>query len=131
MLQLKQVLVEEVKKKAGVSLDAGRVRLREKVNLKLGKVFHNDDLLKSHRIYDRQPFVLEQLSHEEHTSAGQMILYVKLFNIFTYELSYPPEEVFVTQATTLEELAVMLSQRFSLPVHRIAIGRWTPSKRAK
>jgi hypothetical protein len=51
--QLKEVLVKEVKEKLAIELDHTRIRLREKVNLKLGKVFHNNDMLKSHRIYDR------------------------------------------------------------------------------
>ena len=53
VLELKQKLAETVSSKLNIPLDPKKLRLREKVNLKLSKVFHNDDLLKSHRIYDR------------------------------------------------------------------------------
>ena len=115
-MQLKEVLVKEVHAKLNVQMDPKMVRLREKVNMKLGRVFHNPDILKSHRIYDRQPFCLEALTHEESTSSGQLLLYVKLFNIFDYELTFPPEEIFITQATSFQELSTILNERFNLPV---------------
>lgn len=62
VLQLKEHLAKELSDKFKIDVDVKRMRLREKVNLKLGRVFHNKMELKHQRIYDRIPIVVEQLN---------------------------------------------------------------------
>jgi len=91
------------------------MRLREKNNDKLTKVYHDSKQMKDYKMLEGKQLGIQILKQAENPSDNEVLVMVKMWNPNTWELS-PLREFYVEKSCTLSTFGALLSSLFDIPV---------------
>ncbi len=98
------------------------MRLREKVNDKLTKVYHDDKQMESYNMYEGKQLAIQTLTDPESPHDEEYLIMLQLWDPSTWTLT-ALKEVYVERSCTLGLFAGMVSSIYNVPVFlQVTIG---------
>ena len=125
VLQVKESIAAKLSEQNGKPLSPLKLRLRERSNDKLGKVFLNTLAIKLYGMYDNKPLAFEILEEEERFDRSDILIVVREWNQVDWTLS-APKEIVAKCAWRMHDLAYHLCNYY--PQYRNKIDTLSASK---
>lgn len=111
MKEFKELLASKLgKEKMGQYM-----RIREKNNDKLTKVYHDEMEMESYNMYEGKQLAIQMLQQIEAPHDEEFLTMIQLWNPNTWSLS-PLKEMYIEKSTTMGLFAAMISSLFDIPV---------------
>jgi hypothetical protein len=110
-LKVKKYLCEKVKEKCQIELDPSRIRLREKGNDRLTKVYHDDVILEQYKMYESKPIAIQSLKDHEEVDPDSILIMLRCWNPSTWALS-EMKEIIVKRYSTMDNFSYVINREF-------------------
>jgi len=107
--QFKELLGPKIEK------DPKLMRIREKNNDKLTKVYHDDKQMEIYNMYEGKQLGIQMLAEPENPNDDELLIMMQLWEPNSWSLS-PIKEIYVEKSCTLTLFSALISSIYNIPV---------------
>lgn len=109
--KVKKFLCEKVKEKCELELNPDRIRLREKANERLTKLYRDDAILEQYSMFEGKQIAVQVLDNPDEMDQDSIIISIRCWNPSTWELS-PMKEIFIKRYSTLDNFSYIVENEY-------------------
>ena len=109
--KVKKFACEKIKERCQLELDPSRIRLRERANDRLTKVYHDETILEQYKMYESKPIAIQVLDEPEDLDNDSILIMLRSWNPSTWEMT-PMREIVVKRYSTLDNFSSLVAKEF-------------------